>query len=98
MADDHCVPISVYSGPGCQSNEPMALVAMCAGACRRSLEGVPTEADHPQEGTTPFESDTGKCREKLLISILTRSSVLPEFIINVAQIGVKKPAYRTNLW
>ena len=77
MADDHCVPISVYPGPGCLPNEPMALVAMCAGAGSRSSEGVPAEADHPQEGTTPFETRYCKCSKKLLISLITRSSVLP---------------------
>ncbi|KIM75612.1 hypothetical protein PILCRDRAFT_827049 [Piloderma croceum F 1598] len=82
MADDHCVPISEYPGPGCLPNKPMALVAMCTGADGRSLEGVPAEADHPQEGTTPLETRYlyyrvyDKCRA----------------------IGVKKPASPDKPW
>lgn len=58
MHDDCRVSIFAYPGPGCEPNEPMALVVMRSKEDRVPFERVPAEAERllPLEGTTPFKT------------------------------------------
>ncbi|KIM78070.1 hypothetical protein PILCRDRAFT_602777 [Piloderma croceum F 1598] len=58
MHDDCRVSIFAYPGPGCEPNEPMALVVMRSQQGRAPCQRVPAEAEHilPPESTTPFKT------------------------------------------